>query len=314
MHEFLQGTDWENAEISPIAGDASARRYARLSFPSAILMIDPEGDTQKFADIAAILHAANLCAPQIHAHDVTHGTMIISDLGPTDFANHLVQYPSEERALYQATTDILARLHHIPGQPNLSLMTHEKAAEMIDLASLHYAETPDGKDALHEAILSAYEKHVDPELRLCLRDFHAENLIWRPTLSGTDRIGLLDFQDACMAPIGYDLMSFIRDARRDVDENVAQAVTTQFCNLVGINAQAINAHLACVGAQRNLRILGIFARLAKSGKPQYLRFIPRVWRHLLTDLSHPALINLKSVALSHLPEPNPQTLSRLEHT
>lgn len=297
-----------------MASDASARRYARLFSPSAILMIDPEGDTQRFADIAAVLQGANLCAPQIHAHDLAQGTMIISDLGLTDFAKHLEQNPTEEPILYQAATDILAQLHNISDQPDLSRMTHEKAADMIDLASLHYAETPEGKEVLRAALLSAYEKHVAPELHLCLRDFHAENLIWRPDLSGLDRVGLLDFQDACMAPIGYDLMSFIRDARRDVDDNVAQIVIAQFCNLVGINPQAISAHLACVGAQRNLRILGIFARLAKSGKPQYLRFIPRVWRHLLTDLSHPALINLKSVALSHLPKPNTQTLSRLEHT
>lgn len=313
MREFLQGTAWESAKISPIAGDASARRYARLSSPNAILMVDPEGDTQKFADIAAILQGANLCAPQIHTHDLAQGTMIISDLGPTDFAKHLERHRTEEPILYQAAIDILAQLHHISDQPELQRMTHEKAADMIDLASLHYADNSEGKEALRAAVLSAYDKHVAPELHLCLRDFHAENLIWRSDLSGSDRVGLLDFQDACMAPLGYDLMSFICDARRDVDAGVAQSVTKRFCTSIGSNAQALSAHLACVGAQRNLRILGIFARLAKSGKPQYLTLIPRVWRHLLTDLSHPALRDLKSVALRYLPEPNAQTLSRLEN-
>jgi len=183
MREFLHGTAWENAKISPIAGDASARRYARLASPNAILMVDPEGDTQKFADIAAILQDANLCAPQIHAHDLALGTMIISDLGPTDFAKHLEQNPTEEPSLYQAATDILAQLHHISDQPDLPRMTHEKAADMIDLASLHYAENPEGEAALRAASLTAYEKLVAPDLHLCLRDFHAENLIWRPDLT-----------------------------------------------------------------------------------------------------------------------------------
>ena len=304
MHDFLSGTEWENAKQTPIAGDASARQYSRLSDPPAILMTDPSGDTDKFAKIAALLTTAGLCPPEIYAHDRQHGLMIISDLGSTDIAAHLQQTPTQEPDLYAAATDVLCAIHDAKIAIDLPLMTHQTAADMISLAAEFYAQKPTATSELCAAMCDAFDANVDPSLHLALRDYHAENLIWRPTLSGTDRVGLLDFQDACMAPLGYDLMSLIRDARRDVDPAVADAITTQFCNHVRKPATQLSAHLACVGVQRNLRILGIFARLAThGGKPHDLQLIPRVWRYLMIDLSHPALTVLRKTVLEILPAP-----------
>lgn len=310
MREFLSGTAWEAAVTTPIAGDASARQYARLSQPPAILMIDPSGDTGRFAQVAGLLKNASLCPPQIHLHDPDQGLMVISDLGPIDVAAHLKDHPNEELALYTAATDVLCKLHDSAIAADLPMMTHETAAEMIGLAAEFYASDPTNSPDLCGAMQDAFTAHVDPSLHFAMRDCHAENLIWRPTLVGTDRIGLLDFQDACMAPLGYDLMSLIRDARRDISKDVVDAVTTQFCMHIGQNATDLSTHLACVGAQRNLRILGIFARLAtQGGKPNYLKLIPRVWRYLMLDLSHPELANLRQIVTSILPAPNIHKLS-----
>ncbi len=312
MHEFLRGTAWQDATLTPIAGDASARQYARFDQPPAILMTDPSGDTLRFANIASTLTNADLCPPTIYAHNPDQGLMIISDLGQTDFAKHLKQSPHEEPKLYKAATDVLCHLHDKNITVDVPRMTHETAADMIGLAAKFYANDPTKAPPLCDAMLNAFTSHVDPSLHLALRDYHAENLIWRPMNTGTDRVGILDFQDACIAPLGYDLMSLIRDARRDVDHTVGSAITLQFCNHIGRNAVEMGAHLACVGAQRNLRVLGIFARLAsQGGKPQYLQFIPRVWRYLMQDLSHPALRDLNKSVMSTLPTPNASTLQRL---
>lgn len=312
MHDFLRGTAWEDADLTPIAGDASARQYARLDQPPAILMTDPSGDTFRFAQIASTLANAGLCPPKIYAHDLDQRLMIISDLGQTDFAQHLTQNPNDEPALYKAATDVLCHLHDKNITVDVPKMTHKAAADMIGLAAEFYANDPTKTAPLCDAMLDALISHVDPSLHLALRDYHAENLIWRPNETGTDRVGLLDFQDACMAPLGYDLMSLIRDARRDVDDTVSKAVTQKFCNHVGRDVTEMSAHLACVGAQRNLRILGIFARLAsQGGKPHYLQFIPRVWRYLMQDLSHPALGKLNKTVMAILPPPDAPTLQRL---
>ncbi len=314
----LQDTQWANWARKPIAGDASARRYWRLSMqghPPAILMDDPPngtGATTRFADIATALTGIGLAAPAIHHHDTALGLMVIGDLGPTDFAAHLRDNPDEEATLYGAATDILVALHLQPWSLPLSTITPPVAAEMIDLVAIHYAATPAALSDLTHAMQGAYSQLVDPTPHLALRDFHAENLIWRPDLGGTQRVGLLDFQDACYAPAGYDLMSLLRDARRDVVPSVATQAITQFCTATGADHRSMSAHLACVSAQRNLRILGIFARLAKQdGKLKYLALLPRVWGHLSRDLAHPALVNLKQVVDAALPPPDAKTLQRL---
>lgn len=318
LREFLAGTPWRDCAIAPLAGDASARRYFRLlrdGVSVAVLMDDPpDGSlaTRRFETIAAMLTAAGFAAPRIFMHDEPLGVMVIEDLGHTDFAMHLRQSPNDEAALYAAATDLLASLHLQDFAAPLSEMTAPVAADMIGLAAIHYAPSAQHKEVLHDAMLQAFRENVDPQLDLSLRDFHAENLIWRPEMSGQDRVALLDFQDACYAPVGYDLMSLLRDARRDVDPAVADQMIARFCAAAKRPISEMSGQLACVSAQRNLRILGIFARLAQvAGKTKYLTLLPRVWSHLMTDLDHPAMAELKSVVLAALPPPDAETLKRL---
>ena len=312
MRDFLRGTAWEGANQTLIAGDASARQYARLDRPPAILMTDPSGATIRFAQIAKALATAGLCPPKIYAHNSTKGLMVISDLGETDFVRHLAKNKLEEPVLYEAATDVLCKLHDQNILIDVPRITHNTAANMIEVAAAFYAKTPEKASQLSDAMLEALTLCVEPSQHLALRDYHAENLIWRSNQSGTDRIGILDFQDACMAPLGYDLISLIRDSRRDVDHTIGQAVTQQFCNHIGRDMIKMSAHLACVGAQRNLRILGVFSRLAsQGGKPHYLRLIPRVWRYLMLDLSHPKLSNLRKSVRSILPPPTSTHLNDL---
>jgi aminoglycoside/choline kinase family phosphotransferase len=146
---------------------------------------------------------------------------------------------------------------------------------------------------------------------LALRDYHAENLIWRPEHKGARRVGLLDFQDAFVAPAGYDLASLLRDARRDVASSVANETIDYFATRTKAGPE-FRTGLACLGVQRNLRILGVFARLATTmGKPRYLAFMPRVWGHILQDIENPNLTNLKQAVMDTVPAPTPSYLKGL---
>jgi aminoglycoside/choline kinase family phosphotransferase len=117
-------------------------------------------------------------------------------------------------------------------------------------------------------------------------------------------VGLLDFQDAVVAHPAYDVVSLMNDARRDVSEETRAAAIRHFLDLTGHPEATFAAAAAALSVQRNLRILGVFARLAgRDGKSGYLRFIPRVWRLLLRDLGHPALAELRDAALRLLPPP-----------
>ena len=148
---------------------------------------------------------------------------------------------------------------------------------------------------------------------LILRDFHAENLLWLPGRDGLARVGLLDFQLGQMGQPGYDLVSLLQDARRDVMPGTEATMIARFAAATGADPDRFAAHYAVLGAQRALRILGVFSRLALVlGKPGYLPLIPRVWEQLQRNLAHPALVELKAICDKLLPPPTDDALTRIK--
>jgi aminoglycoside/choline kinase family phosphotransferase len=133
-----------------------------------------------------------------------------------------------------------------------------------------------------------------------MRDYHSPNLILREGHGGLDRLGILDFQDALRGHPAYDLVSLLQDARLDLPPQIepellacygAQASVAE----PGFDEAAFTRAYRLLGAQRNTKILGIFARLARrDGKRAYLRHMPRVARYLMSDLEHCDLAALKS--------------------
>jgi aminoglycoside/choline kinase family phosphotransferase len=311
--EALEGAGWGDWRVGWLAADASARRYARLVHGdgrSAILMDmgpDPApAQWQPFVQIAAALREAGLAAPALLADLTPAGVMVWEDLGPDTFAAHLAQSPGEEPLVYAAAVQVLVRLAALPPPPGLPALNPTRGAGMVAPLFDHYATGLDARTRarITGALQDVLAAHAQVADRLSLRDFHAENLIWRPTLAGTDRVGLLDFQDAFVAPAAYDLTSLLRDARRDVDPELAVRMTDAFAQGAGLPVAEVIAQAACLGVQRNLRILGIFARLALvEGKTRYLSLIPRVWAHLQADLSHPALADVAPLLRLAVPAP-----------
>lgn len=291
VSDWLATTDWAGWDRVAMTGDASARSYERLSnnAQSVILMNAPPetcGNQSRFVEIAAHLRALNLAAPDVLAWDETLGLMVLSDLGQSDFARQLRTTPQDEAVLYGAAIDVLHVLQSAP-PPNLTKMSPDVGADMIGLA-FEWAATDKSVDLALEITsqLQALLRRVDPDPKvLSLRDFHAENLIWRPEQSGMARVGLLDFQDAFVTHPTYDLASLLRDARRDVAPDLLPVLIQKLAGPTGdINAFSRAFHVMAV--QRNLRILGIFQRLAfRDGKTEYLNLLPRVWAHLRTDLA-----------------------------
>ena len=311
---FLAPTPFADWTQNALAADASARRYIRLTKGalSMILMDAPppsNESTQPFARIAQLLTSQHLCAPHVIAHDPERGLMLLTDLGDEHFADWLATHPSDAHELYRAATEILLKLEEITPPNDLPRMTPAIGAQMIAILNPHYMSSDIAElCATMEAALA--QCAPDPTV-LALRDYHAENLIWRPAHQGSDRVGLLDFQDAFVAPAGYDLASLLRDARRDVPAPLVQEMITYFAEVSKAEGDLHRA-IACLGVQRNLRILGVFARLVKEmKKPKYLAFFPRLWGHILRDLEHPALKDLKTVVVATVPPPTQQHLRAL---
>ncbi|NAZ37789.1 aminoglycoside phosphotransferase family protein [Rubellimicrobium sp. CFH 75288] len=284
-----------------LAGDASARRYERLVAPdgrTAILM-DARREPAScgpFLRIAAHLRGLGLVAPRLLQRGTgpADGLLLVEDLGTETLAARLARRPEEAPHLYAAAVDLLVRLGAAPPPEGLDTLSPARLVAMLEPLWQHY--TPgadaDGARRFGTALQEALARLAPGRLVLSLRDFHAENLVWREAAQGTGRLGLLDFQDAVLAPPEYDLASLLRDARRDTEAALRSAMTARFAAATGQPRERVEAAGAALGLARNLRILGVFARLIRSGRPGYAVLLPRVWRHVEDDLAHPALAGL----------------------
>jgi N-acetylmuramate 1-kinase len=319
---FLRASGWGLAARCHLAGDASDRRYERLALDgqTAVLMDNPPGgadDPAAFSGMARHLRALGLSAPAILAEDLTQGFLLLEDLGDDLYASLLAADPGRESTLYAPAVDVLLHLQAAQapiGLPDLSASDWAEAA-CLALDCYAFAATGEAPDAsaFGLALTNALRAHADGPRVLILRDYHAENLIWLPDRGGLARVGLLDFQLGQMGQQGYDLVSLLQDARRDVLPATEAAMVARFAAAKGIAPQAFSAHYATIGAQRALRILGIFTRLClHAGKAQYLRLIPRVWGQLQRNLAHPALADLRAICDAVLPAPTPDLLKKIE--
>lgn len=316
---FLTAAGWGKADRRFLAGDASDRSYDRLRLDgkTAVLMDAPPGkgdDPASFLRIARHLLGLGLSAPRCLAEDLEHGFLLLEDLGDGLFARIVGENPALELPLYRSAADALIALQAKaapPGLPDLSAQNWAEAAVLV-LDWYRFAVTGDRGDpaAFTGTLATLLDRHANGARVMILRDFHAENLIWLPDRTGVARVGLLDFQLAQMGQPGYDLVSLLQDARRDVRAETEQALVRHFREMTGAGAGFDTAY-AVLGAQRALRILGIFARLCLvDGKPGYLRLVPRVWRHLQANLAHPALAPLSRLCADLLPQPTDENLAR----
>lgn len=316
--EFLDRQGWARAERRSLAGDASNRRYERLRDGDrvAVLMDAPAErgeDIRPFLRVANHLTEVGLSAPRIMAADPDAGLILLEDLGDALYVRAANMPGIDEMLLYRTAADALLALQAAPPMPGLASYDPPTMARAAGLAATWYAGRADQADRLVQAcesVLSQLDWHKPV---VVLRDYHAENLLWMPDRDGAARVGLLDFQDAMLGHPVYDLVSLMQDARRDVPVRVAEAALSRFAEGCGQSPASLRGAVVTLGAQRALRILGVFARLSLHfAKPGYLKLIPRVWSQLQENLVAPGLEDLAWVCADLLPEPGPAHLADLE--
>jgi aminoglycoside/choline kinase family phosphotransferase len=315
--DFLRRAGWGQAVRSKLAGDASFRKYERLDRDGepAVLMDapPPQEDVRPFLRIARHLAKLGYSAPRVLAEDVEHGFLLLEDLGD-DLLARLLKQGGDETMLYEATIDFLLDLHRHSAPADLAPYDDMRLIDETELFVDWYLPALTGRETpanIRQAFrflwgILAPEVGMDnsPDRRvLVLRDFHAENLIWLPNRSGPARLGLLDFQDAVAGHPAYDLVSLLEDARRDVSTDLAERMLQRYIAGSGANDADFRRSYAILGAQRNIRIIGIFTRLWKrDGKPHYQAFMPRMWGLLEHDLAHPALTDLRGWLNAMVPQ------------
>lgn len=323
---FIERAGWGDAVVSFLAGDASNRRYLRLIRPSnaerAVLMDAPPEkgeDVRPFVRIADYLASISLSAPRILDRDEDAGFLLLEDLGDALFASIIPRNPDLENSLYSTATDVLVHLH--AQTPPAGLATYDAPTASALSSPIFDWYIPGATDDADTSARSDVERCLHDLLAehagtcdvLIQRDYHAQNLLWLPDRKSIARVGLLDFQDAMLGHRAYDLVSLLQDARRDVPPELEQRMRDRYALQTGQNPDALATAYAVLGAQRNLRILGVFARLCiRDGKAHYVDLIPRVWGLLQRDLAHPALAPLQAMLADRLPAPDPSLLEKLK--
>lgn len=317
---FLKANGWCDEHRRPLSGDASFRRYERLTDGArqAVFMDAPPDneDVRPFWGLSRYLNASGYSAPKVEAGDSECGALLLEDFGDSLFSQVVRDQPEMETPLYEAAVDVLIDLHQRPPPEAVAVPDGSEVSIPIYDDDLLMSEAELIVDwylpAIRGSALSSADRrsfedvwrdvfHQIPNTRpvLVLRDYHADNLIWLPDRVGIERVGLLDFQDAVAGHPAYDLVSLLEDARRDVPAPLAERMIDRYiAGRVGdassFDAEGFRTAYAVLGAQRNTKIIGIFMRLWKrDGKPGYIDLIPRVWGLLEKDILHPALSEVR---------------------
>ena len=303
---FLGAAGWGTAQVLPLAGDASFRRYFRVvergageGGRRAVLMDAPPAheDVRPFLSVARLLLDAGFAAPRILAEDRARGFLLIEDFGDRLMGPVLKAEPHLEPEVYGQAVDLLADLH-LRAEP-AGLAPYDRSAlvrEVLVFAEWYAKAAGIAVDeaayiAAWDAVWQGVLAQTSARPVVTLRDYHADNLILldRPGVQG---LGLLDFQDALAGHPAYDLVSLLQDARRDVPPTLEAAMLDRFA---GPGNSAFRADYEVLGAQRNVKILGVFVRLRdRDGRTGYVERLPRVWSYLDRNFAHPALAPVRA--------------------
>ena len=293
LDSFLDRAGWGGADVAPLAGDASFRRYFRVQHGHGKAMLmhapPPHEDPRPFLHVAGWLIEQGLRGPDIHFAEPDQGWVLLEDFGDDRMRDWLDLHPSGESEAYRTAIDTLVELHAKGPGP---FEPYDMAAYQREAALLTEWYCPAAGLAVdREGFAAAWNEVLEPLLDrqrpgvTVLRDYHAENIMLLPG----GKQGIIDFQDALVGHPAYDLVSLLQDARCDVTVELERAMIEYYLARIDAGPE-FEADYARLGAQRNAKIVGIFTRLYKrDGKSRYLAMIPRVWGAMERDLAHPAL-------------------------
>jgi hypothetical protein len=291
-------------EPLPVSGDASFRRYFRLRAAggSLILMDAPpeREDSRPFLDVAGRLRAAGLGAPRIEHFDLRQGFGLLEDLGDRLYRDAL--RPRNADRLIPPLLETLRRMAQDVAHAGLPDYDDARLQQELDLfpdwyLARHRGLRLNARDtAAWQAACALLRQSANEQPRVFVhRDFHSCNLLLRD-LGGP---GIVDFQDAVAGPLSYDFISLIWDRYiawpRPRLEEWMQHMRTALA--AGIDCDTWTRWCDLMGLQRNLKIVGIFARLHyRDRRPGYLEMIPRFYRYLLDVVpAYPELGGLRAL-------------------
>jgi aminoglycoside/choline kinase family phosphotransferase len=296
IHTWLARELLTVTRIEPASSDASFRRYFRVfgGAQTYVVMDAPPGkeDVVPYLKVTGLLEALGAHVPHVHAHDAAQGLLLLEDLGTTPYLPRLVAGEDVER-LYGDALDALAAIQVRGAAASAQLAPYGRSELARELALMpewflgrHLGLRPSGAEQqmLAETCEFLIQEALAQPRVFVHRDYHARNLM---VVNGNNP-GIIDFQDALAGPVGYDLVSLLKDCYiawpRARVLGWVQGFRERLLRAGG-HAGASEAQFVrwfdLIGVQRHVKVLGIFCRLwYRDGKSGYLADLPRTFDYV----------------------------------
>lgn len=288
--------------ITPLAGDASFRRYYRLQCATHSQIVMDAPPTQvpltPFVAVADILSQLGIKTPLIHAVDYTFGFALLEDFG-TILLNDVLKNTPEQTRLYQKAIALLQKMQQpLPHSVSVQLDLFDQTFMLNELNLFHEwfikrmlgITLSTDEQQLHLETFEHLTAHVSQQPRVLIhRDYHSRNIML-PHHANTSQpsiLGVIDFQDAMIGPITYDLVSLLKDSYVELSPEFLHSGLNYFFECCALSQHysftEFQQAFDWCGLQRHLKNLGIFSRLhLRDGKSNYLKDIPLTLHYVLT--------------------------------
>ena len=288
--------------LAPASSDASFRRYFRAEcLERTFIVMDappPREDVRPYLQIGAMLESIGIHVPHVYEADIERGLLLLEDLGGTHYLARLEGGGDPER-LYGEALGALARIQLLGGEAAARLAPYDREALGREMALMpewflerHLRlELSAAERALLEAAFEWLSREALSQPQVFVhRDYHSRNLM----VVAERNPGVLDFQDALRGPVGYDLVSLLRDCYIAWPRERVTGWVAAYRERLAVQGGAAGEDPAqflrwfdLIGVQRHLKVLGIFARLwYRDGKPGYLRDLPLTLRYVRETCRH----------------------------
>ena len=310
MHDELKGwLEWlgiDEPKLEVLCGDASGRRYYRLEEPKGIVMdaSDMKESVPIFIGVGWRLMDAKVRIPTIKSYELNKGFIFLEDVGSTHLLDKCVE-GSDARPYYDKAVETLVTLQNTPAKGLEPYDENFLLEEMNLMSEWYFKEYLDKTlECLEAKVVLESFSHIckevlsQPQDTFVHRDYHSRNLM----IDHDEQIVVIDFQDARVGALTYDLVSLLRDAYVQLDRKELKRLVLLFRDLKGLEVddETFMRWFDFTGLQRHIKILGIFARLAlRDGKTQYLDDIPMTLKYILdVGSQYPELDALMSLLKS----------------
>ncbi len=313
---FLQMHNIEVADIKAVSDDASFRSYWRTETEEGSRVImdapPPMEDVKPFVKVAEYLEGLSIHVPKIYQKDTEEGYLLLEDLGNTTLSKAF-EKGFDKKAWYELAVDVLidlAKANKKADVPAYDIATYWRELSLFTDWYLPEvtgkATDPSLRQKFHDLWLPLYSKMNKVPQTTVLRDYHIRNMMVLTDVphSHQKSLGIIDFQDALVGPVTYDMASMLQDAYITLPDDLKNHLIRRFVD--GMEGEVTMTDFMTsyrlIGLQRAFKIIGIFTRLARrDGKTAYLNDMHRVWQNIDEALAHPDCAALKGFIAQVMP-------------